>query len=124
GRAGEPPEADLVENDALARDPVRQNDVEGRQPVGGDQQQRVAEVEYLADLAGGEMGKRESVDARDSANGQQSGDFRSGHTASANPDAVRAPAAGQSCAARIRDRPVFPLMASGFDYAAAPDVLG
>jgi hypothetical protein len=59
---GEPPVAHLGEDGALAGDAVGEDDVEGGEPVGGDEEQSVAEVEDLADLARGEEGVGQAVD--------------------------------------------------------------
>ncbi len=55
----EPEDGEGGENLALVRDRVRMDDVVGRDAVGGDEQQRVAEIVDLTDLASGDEGSSE-----------------------------------------------------------------
>ena len=79
GGLGEPPVADLREDDALAGDAVREDDIEGGEAVGGGEQEGVAEVEDLADLARGDARERQAVDGSDGAGGQGGGDLGGSH---------------------------------------------
>ena len=78
-RAGKPPQADLVENDALAGDAVRQDDVESGEPIAGDKEQSVAQVEDLADLTRREVRKRQAGDMSPGGGGEGGGDLGRGH---------------------------------------------
>ena len=61
----EPEMGNLREHLALARDAVGHDAVEGRNAVSGDEEQRVAEVEDLPDLAGGDAREGQAVDGGD-----------------------------------------------------------
>ena len=75
----EPPQTDLREHDALAGDAVGQDHIEGRQAVGGGDQQRIAQVEDFAHLAGGELGEGETCNLRDGRGRNGGGDFGESH---------------------------------------------
>src|SRR3954470_1661467 len=50
-----PEGGDLIQDGALLRDRVRQNDVEGRKAIGGNEEERVAEIEDFTDFSGAEF---------------------------------------------------------------------
>jgi hypothetical protein len=77
--AGKPVEGDLGEDDALAGDAVGQHDVEGGEAVGGDEQQGVAQVEDLPDLARADWGVGQVFDGEAGSGGQQTGEIRGAH---------------------------------------------
>jgi hypothetical protein len=79
GGLREPPVAHLGEDGALARDAVGQDDVEGREPVRGDEQEGVAEIEDLADFSRGDAGEGQTVDGDDGLSRQGSFNFRKIH---------------------------------------------
>ncbi len=78
-RLRKPPQAHLREQDALARNAVGQDHVEGGKAVSGGEQERVAEIEKLADLAGANAGVGQVVDLGDGGGRERFGDFGKSH---------------------------------------------
>src|SRR5438309_6501807 len=61
-KSPKPEGGDLVQDRAFVRNRVGQDDVEGRETIGGDEEKRVAEIEDFADFAGAEFGNPRQIE--------------------------------------------------------------
>jgi hypothetical protein len=57
-----PERGNLVQDRAFLRNRIGQDDIEGRQPIGGDKEESVAEVEDFTDFAGAEFADARKVE--------------------------------------------------------------
>jgi hypothetical protein len=60
-KSPKPESGNLVQDRAFLRNRIRQDDIEGRQPIGGDEEKSVPEVEDFTDFAGAEFGDARKV---------------------------------------------------------------